>query len=216
MTDEDPDPFAFDAQAYRVFLIHDVARLAQPGAAQAAWVNAERVGVDELMMSLDDWMAALPRAVPEEITPAAEKSIRELHAYLLALPAESYRASTSGTVSELLESSDEWRHARELAAQALSALDPRPWERFEGEAAYAIQDEVRVASRPLVDGLSLGSNELQRIRDAPHESNVRVRVIRDRQVIDWLTFPVWRDAAPTNSLQALRESVRAEIARLSA
>ena len=97
----------------------------------------------------------------------------------------------------------------------MTALDLRPWERFEAEATYAIQDEVQAASRPLANGLWLGSNQLDRTRDDPHESEVRVRVIRDRQVIDWLTFPVWRDGAPAKPLQALRESVRAEIKRLS-
>ena len=197
-----------------MFLIDEVARLAQPGTAQAAWVIAERVGAEELMMRLDDSVMALSMAVPGEITPAAERSIRELHAYLLALPAECYRAPTRGALADLL-AADEWQHVRELGAQALSALDLRPWERFEAEATYAIQGEVQAASRPLANGLWLGSNQLERTRDDPHESEVRVRVIRDRDVIDWLAFPVWRDGAPTKSLQALRESVRAEIRRVS-
>ena len=76
MTDEDTPLHVFDAQTYRVFLIDEVARLAQPGTAQAAWVIAERVGAEELMMRLDDSVMALSMAVPDEITPAAERSIR--------------------------------------------------------------------------------------------------------------------------------------------
>ncbi len=215
VSDNDPDLFTFDAQTYRVFLIDEVARLGQPAAAQAAWLTAQGVGVDELMMSLDDRMLGLSMAVPDEITPDAETSVRELHAYLLALPSESYRASPGGTIAELLESADEWQHARELAAHALSALAPRPWERFEADATSAIQDEVRAASRPLADGRCLGSMDLQRTRDDPHESSARVRVISGRKVVDWLTFPVWRDGAPVKSLQDLRESARAEVKRLS-